>query len=480
MTYNDLATLGQRIRHFRNQRSWTLERLSKATGVAVSQLSLVENGKREPRISLLRSISEALEVPLGELASNEPPSKRAALELSLQRLQETSVYGALGLPKVRPTKAIPTTMLESLVGLHEELVRRNEATIATPEEARIANTQLRLEMRERNNYLPDIEDLAEEMLREAGYGVGPLTHSTVARMAGAIGLEIIHVHDLPHSTRTVTDLENGRIYLPPASIPGGHGLRSLALQAIAHRLLGHSRPRNYAEFLRQRIEINYYAAACLLPRTPAVEFLGAAKQAKDLAVEDFRDAFGVTHETAAMRLTNLATSYLDLPVHVLRVGSQGTVFKGYENDEVPFPVDANNAIEGQVTCRKWAARMVFEQENRSTEFYQYTDTPAGTFWCTAQTGSTTAGEFSITFGTPYAHAKWFRGRSTSFRTESTCPDSNCCRRPSPQLAKRWENNSWPSATLHAHILEPLPIGIFPGVHDTEVYEFLERHAPSEN
>ena len=62
-------------------------------------------------------------------------------------------------------------------------------------------------------------------------------------MAERIGFELVHVPDLPHSARSVTDLENGRIYLPPASIPGGHGLRGMALQAMAHRLLEHERAR---------------------------------------------------------------------------------------------------------------------------------------------------------------------------------------------------------------------------------------------
>ena len=171
--------------------------------------------------------------------------------------------------------------------------------VASAEEARRANTELRLERQARDNYYPEIEALAEEMTRKAGYTVGALTHRTVARMAEQLGFTIWHVDDLPHSTRTVTDLENGRIYLPPASIPGGHGLRSLALQAIAHRVLGHERPRSYAEFLRQRVEITYFAACCLIPQSAAVDFLERRKREKDLAVEDLRDAFGVTPAAAA-------------------------------------------------------------------------------------------------------------------------------------------------------------------------------------
>ena len=273
-----------------------------------------------------------------------------------------------------------------------------------------------------------------------------------------------------------TDLANGRIYLPPASIPGGHGLRSMALQAMAHRLMGHTPPASYDEFLWQRLEINYFAAACLMPQEASVAFLQEAKKEKRLAIEDFRDAFGVTHEAAALRFTNLATSQLDMTVHFLRVNGDGALLKGYENDGLPLPTDVTGSIEGQWVCKKWSARTSFEQTNRTTENYQYTDTPAGTFWCATQTGRTDAAEFSITIGVPFNQAKWFRGRETTVRASSTCPDESCCRRAPNELAERWSGHAWPSARLHAHVLSPLPSGTFPGVDDAEVYAFLEAHA----
>ena len=57
---------------------------------------------------------------------------------------------------------------------------------------------------------------------------------------------------------------------------------------------------------------------------------------------------------------------------------------------------------------------------------------------------------------------------------SRCPDGDCCQRPPNSLADRWEGMAWPSARAHSHILSALPTGSFPGVDDTEVYEFLER------
>ena len=472
----ELTTLGHRIRHHRSRNGMTLDELGALVGVAGSQLSLIENGKREPKLSLLQAIAQATGTEVTDLISGEAPNGRAALEIELERLQSSTVFRGLGIAPVRVTKGMSDETLESVLGLHRELQRREREAIATPEEARRANTELRHTMRERNNYLPEIERLAETHLRGAGHVSGALTHRTVSILAERLGFELMYVNDLPHSARSVTDLENGRIYLPPASIPGGHGLRSMALQALAHRVLGHSRPSNYGDFLRQRLEINYFAACCLMPETASVAFLTQAKKDRNLAVEDFRDAFGVTHEAAGMRFTNLATVHLDMKLHFLRVDESGALSRGYENDGLPLPQDVTGSIEGQIVCRKWSARAAFGQQNRTTEQYQYTDTPGGTFWCSTQTGSTSAGQYSISVGVPFDDARWFRGRETQQRAVSTCPDEACCRRPAGDVAARWSGKAWPSARVHTHMFSPLPRGAFPGVDDNEVYTFLDRHA----
>lgn len=467
--------LGQRIRHFRTHSGLTLDALGERVQLAGSQLSLMENGKREPRLSQLQAIAQSLGVTTADLLSEEPPSERARLEVELQRLQDGAVYSRLGLPRIRPSKGMGDDVLEALVGLQLELERRSREAIATPEQARRDSTAIRQEMQARDNALPEIDELAEQQLRAVGYERGSLTHRAVSDIAERLGFQLVYVTDLPHSTRSVTDLEHGRIYLPPASIPGGHGLRSMALQALAHRLLGHSEPESYREFLQQRLEINYFAAATLMPRTHAVAYLQRAKKERNLAVEDFRDAFGVTHEAAAMRFTNLASD-LGLRCHFLRVSDDGSLMRAYENDGLPLPMDASGTIEGQFVCRHFAARTAFNRQSRTTEFYQYTDTPNGTYWCSAQTGTGTDGDFSIAVGVPFDSAKWFRGASTTTREQSRCPDASCCASPDAELAERWRSKAWASARMHQHVLAPLPSGTYPGVDDAELYEFLDRHA----
>ena len=105
------------------------------------------------------------------------------------------------------------------------------------------------------------------------------------------------------------------------------------------------------------------------------------------------------------------------------------------HDGLRLPVDVTGSTEGQLVCRHWSARLAFARTNRTTELYQYTDTPTGTYWCSTQTGTGSQEEFSITFGVPFADAKWFRGRETTNREQSRCPDASCCRRPDTELSR---------------------------------------------
>lgn len=471
----DVISLGRRIRHLRKAKGLTLDDLGAVVGTAASQLSLMENGKREPKLGMLQQLAVALDVSIDQLLGAEPPSRRAALEIELERAQRGPLYESLGLPKVRISSRLSIEVLESLVGLQAELERRLNEQVATPEEARRANAELRIEMRARNNYFPEIEAAAQKVLKSVGHTTGPLSQHVIADIAAHLGFTLHHVNDLPHSTRSVTDLKNRRIYLTQTQ-RSEHDPRSVLLQALGHYVLGHGTPDNYGDFLRQRVETNYFAAALMLPEQATVDFLQRAKQAKELAVEDLRDAFAVSYETAAHRFTNLATQHLGIQVHFQKVHESGIIYKAYENDGVTFPSDHTGAIEGQPVCRFWTSREVFDVPDKFSAYNQYTDTPAGTYWCTARTEQSAAGLFSLSIGLPYVQAKWFRGRDTTERSVSRCPDPDCCRKPPAALAREWFGYAWPSARAHSHLLAALPPGAFPGVDETEVYSFLQQHS----
>jgi hypothetical protein len=43
------------------------------------------------------------------------------------------------------------------------------------------------------------------------------------------------------------------------------------------------------------------------------------------------------------------------------------------------------------------------------------------------------------------------------------------------MRSKWSGKAWTSARLHAHVLSPLRGGMFPGVDDVELFEFLRSH-----
>jgi predicted transcriptional regulator/transcriptional regulator with XRE-family HTH domain len=471
----DLAMFGQRLRHARRAKGLTLAQLGSKVGRTPSVLSLIENGKREPRLSLVEQLATALSVPVSDLLKKQPPSRRAQLEISIEQAQRDPSYAALGLPELRVGSRVPTDVLEHLVALAGELRAQRAKPTATPEEARAANAALRASQRERDNYFAGIEQAAADALARADYDGGALSQGVLLSVVARHGFSVRFAADLPRSVRSLTDLRARRIYLKQEPV-GGHSPRAVILQSLGHFLLGHGTPRDFADFLRQRVEANYFAAAMLLPERTAVPFLRAAKDRRDLAVEDLVDVFSVSYEMAAHRVTNLATYHLGVPCHFVKNDASGIIYKAYQNDGVVFPADSTGAIEGQRMCRQWSGRQVFAAEDRFSPHYQYSDTPAGTYFCVAQLDQA-AGEagYAITLGVPFDHSRWFRGRESTTRTRSRCPDGDCCQRAPAVLSERWEGLAWPSARAHSHVLSVLPSGAFPGVDDVDIYEFLDRH-----
>jgi XRE family transcriptional regulator, fatty acid utilization regulator len=470
----DLGVFGQRLRHARRAKGLTLAELGERVGRAPSVLSLIENGRREPKLSLIEALAAALSVPTAELLRRQPPSRRAQLEIALEEAQQDPLYRDLGLPHLRVGARVPSDVIEHLVALHAELRKQRGKPTATPEEARAANADLRAMMRERGNYFADIEQEAAAALATAGYAGGALSHGMLLSVVSHHGFSVRYVQDLPRSVRSVTDLRNHRIYLKQESM-GMHTPRTILLQTLGHFVLGHSVPKDFADFLRQRVEANYFAAAVLVPEQQATAFLREAASARSLSVEDLRDVFSVSYEMAAHRFTNLATHHLGLPCHFVKNDDGGVIYKAYENDGVVFPADATGAIEGQRMCRQWSGRQVFTAEDRFSPYHQYSDTPSGTYFCAAYVDQSRERGFAITLGVPYEHSRWFRGRETLIRRTSACPDQACCLRPPAGLAARWEGQAWPSARAHSHILSALPTGSFPGVDEADVFNFLERH-----
>ncbi|MDT0181029.1 helix-turn-helix domain-containing protein [Microbacterium sp. ARD31] len=472
----DALTIGRRVRQLRVARGMTLDDLASAVSRAPSQLSMIETGKREPKLTLLQAIARALGTTIDALLEAEPLDERATLEIAVERAMKGPTFQSLGIEPFRIGKAVPDEVLRTVLRLQGEVERLNDERSATPEEARRANVELRHLMRRQDNYFPELEDHAQRILAAVDHPGGPLTQRTASEIAAHLGFSLHYVSDLPQSTRSVADIRHGRLYLS-STVPHRGDSRTPVLQALASRILGHAEPRSYAEFLRQRVETNYLVGAMMVPEAHAAAALQEAKSRRALSIEDLRDAYSVSYETAAHRFTNLATRHLDFQVHFLKVHESGTITKAYENDDVNFPADRFGSIEGQLCCRKWTSRVVFDIPDKFNPYYQYTDTGNGTYWCTARVEASSEGSHSVSVGVRFDDTKWFIGRETTNRGVSRHSVEVCCRRPPEDLESQWRDQAWPNVRTPRTLLATLPTGAFPGVDTTDLYEFLEAHAP---
>ena len=144
-----------------------------------------------------------------------------------------------------------------------------------------------------------------------------------------------------------------------------------------------------------------------------------------------------------------------------------------------FPTDSTGAIEGQPVCRRWPARVAFTRRDRTTGTAS-TDTPSGTYWSSANRDDDD-GRLLDQLRHPLRGREVVPGpRDDDAPSHAARP--GCCREPEPGLADYWSSRSWPSATVHAHVLAPLPAG--PSRASTTARsEFLDRHgrrdAPAE-
>jgi transcriptional regulator with XRE-family HTH domain len=222
----DPLIFGHRLRHYRRASGQTLEQLGHVLGRPPSYLSQLENGRREPRLSTVNQLAQALGCSVGDLLEPTPPNHRAGLEVTLAHMQEDPAYAAMKLPYLRPSAKLDDATLEHLVALYERVRQLSVARPATsPAEgfdgrspgsgARAANAAMRHDMRRRDNYFADIEKVAGEALGAVGYqGPGTVSERHLTDVAAFFGFTLARVQDLPPSTRSITDVAGRVIYVP--------------------------------------------------------------------------------------------------------------------------------------------------------------------------------------------------------------------------------------------------------------------------
>lgn len=439
----DISLVGAQIRAHRTRRQLTLSDVATRIGCSASHLSQVEQGHRAPSLELLSNLAEVLMVPVSDLLVQEPPSKRVAFELAIERGQAHPAFKALGLSPISRSRRIPTLVLEHLAMLHQQL--QYASHLVDPillDEARMAHLRLWREQQTRNNYLRWIEDAATSLITAAGHPVDvAATHADLLDLARYLGYHVQYREDLPSSVEHLIDRRDRVIYFQGGALkpPSGEQARLDFARALAPIVLDHPMPTSLSDNLQYRMESSYFATTLLMPEQAALNILHKAKAERALSIPALQNHFQVPYRTAVLRMTNLLTEHLGIRVHYVASDEDARVLGGYENDGVPLPRDKNGAMEGQRMCRYWAARQPSPAQNSELGYSQYTHTPVGTFWSVSRAVADGRRLASVTFGTHYNDARWFLGSETRNQLTSRCPDPDCCTRPAPELSEPWAN-----------------------------------------
>lgn len=473
----DPLVFGRRLRHHRKQAGLTLAQLGEKVGRPAPFLSMLENGRRSPKPEHVDALAAALDIAAGSLTHDDAPTVRAELEIELERAQQDPRFNHLDLPYLRPSPTMSDELLAHLVGLYRAV--GHDGTYPLDEakpDLRRANAAVGAWMRGHNGYLSDLEAVATGILATVGHsGDGPLSSRVLLDIAGHLGFTIEAVDDMVPGVRSITDDLTGRIYIAQRNELRTRQARKAVLQTLARKLLSHGPPSGAENFLRQRVETAYLAAAILVPESAAVPRLRQARDRRDLTPEDIKENFYVSYEMASWRFVNLATERLGMVSHLAVVGEDGRVVKGYANDGVPFRADSAGGIEGQPACRRWGAVAVFDSVDKFDEHAQYTDTSNGTYLCVTHLEPDRP--FAVTVGVPFESAQWFRNRQTDRRNRSTCPDSDCCQAPTGAQLSRWNGKVEVSVRNQDRILGALATGLYPPEQDRRVYDLVEKHSP---
>lgn len=111
----DNESVGQSIRKLRQARGWTLEELSTQCGLSVGFLSQVERGLSSLSVSSLKTVCDALEVPLAQFFTlpdvDRPAITKAGQPHYLMRIGSSEItYSMLSGP--RPNRTIEAFIAE--------------------------------------------------------------------------------------------------------------------------------------------------------------------------------------------------------------------------------------------------------------------------------------------------------------------------------------------------------------------------------
>ncbi len=326
-------------------------------------LSLLENGKVEPKIGLIGDLADALDVVRRPARSGatQPPGR--ARDRARAAPSRAALLRRCGSRRSGRRQRCPTRSSNTSSRWRRRCRARERPTRRWPGRRSGAHRQRRAcarDARPRQLLRRDREGRREAARSGRLPGSGPVSEGVLTDLAAHFGFTVERCRACRARPVGHRPAPPGHLH-PAAQRPAARrAARSVVLQTLGHFALGH-RTENFADYLRQRIESNYFAAAVLLPEAAAVRLLARRRTRATSAIEDLKEVFYISYEMAAHRFTNLATEHLGLPGALPAHRRGGGDLEGVRERRRALPRRRRRVPSRASGCAgEWGTRQVFE------------------------------------------------------------------------------------------------------------------------
>jgi predicted transcriptional regulator/DNA-binding XRE family transcriptional regulator len=408
------ANVGHRLRALRLSKGIKQSDAARELGVSPAYLNLIEKGKRVTPFPLLWKAlrffevdPEAFMAQLGEgrvdqaLARllDEPLLK--SLDLDQESLQSLSAE-----PKLAGTVAALFNLYKNTRTQLENVMTQ----LSSEERGRAVGPEGRFDyspfdevsdfLQAHQNHFPELEEEAEAVRRDVLAERIVTSAQLMKALEGRFGL--VTRFEEPRGGSSVVrrlDLEAKTLTLAPSlteqplkfQLAATIGLLTLDRTRLVDRIIGARTKHAETPRLIKVNLANYFAGALMLPYG---DFFKEVQRTR-YDIELISSIFGVTYETVAHRVCNLADpKRRGLPFHFLRTDLAGNVSKRYSGTGIKF------ASAG--SCGKWAAHLAFLNPSQITR--QFSQMPDGATYFDFARVQLQPIEGSIVRGTAYSIA----------------------------------------------------------------------------
>ncbi|MEQ8239177.1 MAG: XRE family transcriptional regulator [Cyclobacteriaceae bacterium] len=359
---------GLKIKEIRQEKGITYQELKEKTGMSISYLSEIENGKKYPKADKIMLLSEALEVPYDELVSLKVPKK---LEPIIGLIQ-SDFFKAFPLLEfgLNPQKLIEIVSQDPVkVNAFINTILQISRNFELKQE-QFYYAALRSYQELQNNYFGDLELSAYNLnLEFPELSEIPFTEKTLTEILLQIGVRVsfegLAEEELLKDVRSLYKSKE-RLLLINNGLNSGQKNFLLAREIAFQWLKLKKRPLSTPpigsfdfEAILNNHKASYFAAALMMPERRFVKDLKVFVSSKEWNSDKFialSSSYDVTPEMLLQRLTNI------LPTHF---GVKNLFFLRFlgENSGKKFTLTKELHLSGQHNphanglsehyCRRW-------------------------------------------------------------------------------------------------------------------------------